>query len=155
LFESYREGEVFVRSGGVANEGLTRAAYKRLAERISIAMAFLADGRRNGRCPMSGEFPKDPVMGCYSSTFSQEDMVRYVLTFPMLCFGPLLPLISSGDSRILLLLYHVYQIVAELLPNDKFWWCRKRVVVMKESILEELKLRGLEVCIRSNNEGVW
>ncbi|KAK0646479.1 hypothetical protein B0T16DRAFT_413543 [Cercophora newfieldiana] len=140
LFDSYREGEAFVRGGGVANETLTRASYKRLAERVAIAMVFTEDARKNGSCPVS---------------FSQEDTVRYVLTFPMLCFGPLLPLISSGDSRVLLLLLHSYQAVEELLPSDKYWWCRKRVVMMRKSIMEELRARGLEVCRRSNRDALW
>jgi len=153
LFEGYREGEMFVRSGGVANEMLTWAAYKRLAERVAIAMAFVADARRNGSSSTLG-FQKDPVMGWYTSTFRQEDMVRYVLTFPMLCFGPLLPLISSGDSRMLVLLYHIYQVVEALLPTDQFWWCRQRVAVMKEAMREELRIRGLEVCMRDHSAAV-
>jgi hypothetical protein len=154
LFESYKEADAFVRSGCVANESLTRAAYKRLARRLAIAMAFVEDARRRGRTAAEG-FQKDPVSGFLTSTFSQEDIVRYVLTFPMLCFGPLLPLISAGDSRMLLLLYHIYHVVDELLPHDQAWWCRKRVVVMKKVIKEELKARGLEVCLKINFEGAW
>lgn len=76
-------------------------------------------------------------------------MVRYVLTFAMLCFGPLLPLISAGDSRVLVLLFHVYKAAEEMLPGDGFWWCRKRVERMQRVIGEELGRRGLEVCLRS------
>lgn len=154
LFDSYREGEAFVKGGGVVSETLTRGAYKRLAERTAMAMVFMEDGRRTGNCPMLGH-QKDPATGCYNPAINQEDMVRYVLTFPMMCFGPLLPLISSGDSRILLLLFHIYEIVDELLQADRYWWCRKRVVVMKKSILEELRVRGLEVCTRNNGAGLW
>jgi hypothetical protein len=153
LFDSYKEGEVFVKNGGIVNEGVTRSAYKRLSERVSIAMVFLAESRRDTGCPMLG-LQKDPLALFPSSTFSQGDMARYVLTFPMLCFGPLLPLISRGDSRVLLLLYHVYQMVEELLPSDRFWWCRKRSLVMRQSMMEELRARGLEVCIRHADEGL-
>lgn len=154
LFESYKEADAFVRSGCVANEDLTRAAYKRLAGRLAIAMAFVEDARSRGRTATEW-FQKDPVSGFSTSTFSQEDIVRYVLTFPMLCFGPLLPLISSGDSRMLLLLYHIYHVVDELLPDDQAWWCRKRVAVMKVAIKDELKARGLEICLKINLEGAW
>ncbi|KAK0623350.1 hypothetical protein B0T14DRAFT_426222 [Immersiella caudata] len=154
LFDSYKEGEAFVKSGGLVNEGVTRSAYKRLSERISIAMVFLADSRREAGCNMLG-LQNDPSSWFHSTSFSQEDMARYVLTFPMLCFGPLLPLISRGDSRMLLLLYHVYQMVEELLPSDRFWWCRKRSAVMRQSMIEELRERGLQVCTRHADEGLW
>lgn len=72
----------------------------------------------------------------------------------MLCFGPFLPLISSGDSRALVVLFHIYRVVRILLPTDEFWWCRRRAEVMESAIGDELRARGLEVCIRRQNEVV-
>jgi hypothetical protein len=70
----------------------------------------------------------------------------------MMCFGPLLALISSGDSRMLVVLFHIYRVVGALLPEEKYWWCKHRVEVMQEAIGRELRGRGLEVCLRRRSE---
>lgn len=77
--------------------------------------------------------------------------MRYVLTFPMLCFGPLLSLISTGDSRALVLLYHVYWVVDVLLQGGEYWWCQRRTKIMLKAIREELDARGLSVCVRGRD----
>ena len=76
------------------------------------------------------------------------ELMRYISTFPMMCFGPLLDLISAGDSRMLVVLFHVYRVVGALLAGETYWWCKKRVEVMQEVIGRELHVRGLEVCLR-------
>jgi len=149
LWDSYRMGEVFVESAGQQDKLLERAAYERLVVRLAVAIAFI-EGRGSGGCPAAGPTPPD----CARSALTQADIVRYVLTFPMLCFGPFLPLISSGDSRALVVLFHIYRVVRILLPTDEFWWCRRRAEVMESAIGGELRARGLEFCIRRQNEVV-
>ena len=143
LWESYKEGEDFVKAGGVRNEMLTRRAYRRLAERLAIAMAFIEDGGFERQCPATAKG------GRHGSMFRKEHVMRYVLTFPMLCFGPLLSLISSGDSRALVLLYHVYHVVDTLLQGGEYWWARGRTTIMLKAIKDELDARGLRICVKS------
>ncbi|KAM7207355.1 hypothetical protein V8F20_002235 [Naviculisporaceae sp. PSN 640] len=153
LWDSYKMGETFVENGGQQDKFLERIAYERLVVRLSVAIAFVED-RGIGSCPAAAAFftPNTTPPDCARSTLTQEDVVRYVLTFPMLCFGPFLPLISSGDSRALVVLLHIYRVVGVLLPSDNFWWCRKRSEVMVSAIGAELRARGLEFCIRRQNE---
>ncbi|KAL2201252.1 hypothetical protein P885DRAFT_56665 [Corynascus similis CBS 632.67] len=61
LWQSYKEGEAYVRNAGAHDEGLTRAAYGRLAARLAIAMAFAMDYERGDSgsrtCPQSSGIP--------------------------------------------------------------------------------------------------
>ncbi|KAL2131032.1 hypothetical protein VTI74DRAFT_5622 [Chaetomium olivicolor] len=148
LWQSYKEGEAYVNSAGAHDEGLMRAAYKRLASRVAIAMAHLVDSRGGGGCPASA-MRRD---GCRLPETRPSDRVRFVSTFPMMCFGPLLALISSGDSRMLVVLFHIYRLAGALLPGETYWWCKRRVAVMEEAIGLELRKRGLEVCLRRRSE---
>lgn len=148
LWQSHKEGQTYLENAGAHDEALVRAAYKRLATRVSVALAFVMDGGNRG----------DPAlkMGGYGphTDVKSSDLVRYVTTFPMMCFGPLLAMISSGDSRMLVLLFHIYRVTGALLPDDTYWWCKKRVEVMGEAIGCELRSRGLEVCLRRQGEFV-
>ncbi|KAK1751930.1 sterol uptake control protein 2 [Echria macrotheca] len=137
LWDSYKAGEAFVASGGVSSPESTRAAYARLAERVAMAFAWLLDTtERQEKTDGEKEY------------WEREHASRYVLTFAMLCFGPLLPVIARGESRVLVLLWHVYRAAGELLPGEGFWWGRRRVEVMKRVIGEELGRRGVRVCLR-------
>jgi hypothetical protein len=159
LWQSYKEGEAYVRNAGAHDEGLVRAAFKRLVARLSVAMAFAGDddAGSSGGCPAAAARKRAGEAGNGGGCGRQPevtgtDKVRYVTTFPMMCFGPLLGLISSGDSRMLVLLLHMYRVVGMLLSEEKYWWCKKRVEVMKEAIGRELRGRGLEVCLRRQSE---
>lgn len=145
LWESYKEGEDFVKAGGVRNETLTRRAYRRLADRLAIAMAYVEDGGFERTCAATERG------GRHGTMFRREHVMRYVLTFPMLCFGPLLSLISAGDSRALVLLYHVYHVVDVMLQGGEYWWCQRRTKIMLKAIREELDARGLSVCVRGRD----
>ncbi|KAK4123427.1 hypothetical protein N657DRAFT_646211 [Parathielavia appendiculata] len=153
LYQSYKEGEAYVKSAGTRDEVLVRGAYKRLVARLAVAMAFIMDdvGACDGGCPASGVkesgYPRQ-------QRAKIGDIMRYVTVFPMMCFGPLLALISSGDSRMLIVLYHIYRVVGMLLPGKTYWWCKRRVEAMGEAIGRELRSRGLEVCLRRRNEVV-
>ncbi|KAK3379460.1 hypothetical protein B0T24DRAFT_522049 [Lasiosphaeria ovina] len=147
LWQSYKEGEAFVGRTGAEDDDLMRAAYQRLAERLAVAMAFASDGGIGGGCPVA--FPSKPPGRSRSPVLRSEDIVRYVMTFPMICFGSFLPLITNGDSRGLVVLFHIYRVVRQLLPPaDDNWWCRRRTEVMEAAIGCELRARGLEVCLR-------
>jgi hypothetical protein len=150
LWQSFKEGEEYIRSAGTHDEALARAAYKRIAARLAIAMAFVLDHTSSG-CPAS-RATWNSTTGSREPPLRPSDTVRYVATFPMMCFGPPLALISSGDSRILVVLFHIYRVVRILLPGEQYWWCRRRVKVMEEAIGRELRSRGLEVCLRRKDE---
>ncbi|KAK0736931.1 hypothetical protein B0T21DRAFT_383024 [Apiosordaria backusii] len=159
LWHSYTEGVAYLRSGGIHDEALLRAAYKRLVSRLAVAMAYLSDRSFTKSCPFSAGYK--PTKPPDNLGLKQEDVVRYVLTISMMCFGPLLQLIREGDSRMLILLLHIYRVVGVLLPpgrgkqaGDEYWWCRRRVVVMEEVIGREMKRRGVEVCLRRQGEVV-
>jgi hypothetical protein len=112
---------------------LVRAAYERIVMRVCVVLAFVAAR------------DKDPSHVCMPL---ESDVVRYVLMFPMLCFGPFLPWILAGDSRALVLLWHIYHVASRLLPMERYWWAQKRICVMQNLLLQELRFRGLEVCLR-------
>ncbi|GAB1320481.1 hypothetical protein MFIFM68171_10691 [Madurella fahalii] len=150
LWQSFKEGEAYVKSAGACDEALMRVAYKRLAARLAVAMAYVSDRGANS-CPAS-RAARDKATNYREPPLTQSDIVRYVSTFPMMCFGPLLALISSGDSRILVVLFHIYRVVRVLLPGEQYWWCRRRVEVMEEAIGRELSSRGLEVCLKRRDE---
>ena len=154
LWQSYKEGEAYVRNAGAHDETLMRAAYKRLVARLAVAMAFVLDreGGEGGACPAMTAATGRRGSGLRQPALKQEDMVRYVATFPMMCFGPLLTLISGGDSRMLVVLLHIYRVTGALLPGETYWWCRRRVEAMEDAIGRELRSRGLEVCLRGRNE---
>ena len=153
LWQSYKEGEAYVRNAGAHDEKLMRAAYKRLVARLAVAMAFVANSEGGeGACPAIAAAAGRVGGGLRQPTPKQADMVRYVATFPMMCFGPLLTLISGGDSRMLVVLFHIYRVAAVLLPGETYWWCRRRVEVMEDAIGRELRSRGLEVCLRRRSE---
>ncbi|EAQ91003.1 predicted protein [Chaetomium globosum CBS 148.51] len=150
LWQSQKEGEMYLQNGGAYDEALVRTAYKRLATRVSIALAFVMDGgNRGGPGSQIGGYGGG---GHCQTDVKSSDLVRYVTTFPMMCFGPLLSMISSGDSRMLVLLFHIYRVTGALLPDGRYWWCKKRVEVMGEAIGRELRSRGLEVCLRRQGE---
>lgn len=161
LYESFKEGEAYVKSAGACDERLMRAAFKRIVDRLAVAVAFTLDrdgerqGKGDGGCPVRGMTKSQG--GRVSNSIpplKPSDVVRYVSVFPMMCFGPLLALISGGDSRVLVVLFHIYRVVEALLPEETYWWCKRRGKVMVEAIGRELRIRGLEVCLRRQNEVV-
>jgi hypothetical protein len=161
LYQSYKEGEAYVQSAGVHDEALMRAAYKRLVARLAVAMAFVLDdearsagGGGGGVCPAAGGGAEGSGSPPRHLEIRGNDRMRYVTVFPMMCFGPLLALISSGDSRMLILLYHIYHVTRKLLVAECYWWCKRRVEAMIEAIGRELRSRGLEVCLRRRDEVV-
>lgn len=68
--------------------------------------------------------------------------------FPILCCGPFAKLMTKGDSRVLVFLFHFYRSARVLLAADRCWWARERSRIMEELILEELKSREIEICLR-------
>ncbi|KAK4189584.1 sterol uptake control protein 2 [Podospora australis] len=155
LWQSYTEGVAYLQKAGAPDEGLTRAAYKRLVARLAVAMAYVAEQQHGQRAAGGSPFAaRQKVKRGKGKHLKQSDLVRYVLTISMMCFGPLLAMISAGDSRALILLLHIYRAVGVLLPGDEHWWCRRRVTVMEDAIGKELKNRGIEFCLRRQCEVV-
>ncbi|KID73823.1 uncharacterized protein G6M90_00g000490 [Metarhizium brunneum] len=67
--------------------------------------------------------------------------------FPILCCGPFARLITTGDSRALVFLFHFYHAARRLLAPKRCWWASVRSSVMEELILKELDCRGLDVSL--------
>jgi hypothetical protein len=156
LYQSYKEGLAYVQSAGAHDEALMRAAYKRLVARLAVAIAFVLDDDASsagggGGCPVVSGNAEESSTPRHLQ-IRGNDRMRYVTVFPMMCFGPLLSMITSGDSRMLIVLYHIYWVTGKLLVGECYWWCKRRVEAMKEAIGRELRSRGLEVCLRRRNE---
>ncbi|KAI1391658.1 uncharacterized protein F4822DRAFT_192467 [Hypoxylon trugodes] len=67
-----------------------------------------------------------------------SDLARYVLSFPIACYGPFSPMIQKGDPRALSLLYHFYRAARILLPRDECWWAQKRAALSENNLKEWL-----------------
>lgn len=64
------------------------------------------------------------------------DLVRYIFSFPIMCRGTFGTMVHESDPHALLLLYHFYQAVTILLPEDTCWWSRNRAR-LSERVLKE------------------
>ncbi|GKT47981.1 uncharacterized protein ColSpa_08162 [Colletotrichum spaethianum] len=84
-----------------------------------------------------------------TSTRSSErsDLERYILAFPLFCFGPFLDMIVANDSRALLVLYHFYHTSQLLLGDRETWWASDRMKTMSRLIKQELTRRRLETSV--------
>ncbi|KAH8889591.1 hypothetical protein GQ53DRAFT_870058 [Thozetella sp. PMI_491] len=114
-------------------EEMSRAGYERLAARLSVVLSYL-------------DLHKSPE-GFFSIPEASGSLLsRYMFSFALLCFGPFLSMMLKGDSRALVLMFHLYQAARILLPADQHWWCHRRAVVLESMIGDELRFRGLEIC---------
>lgn len=78
----------------------------------------------------------------------EADMERLIYALPILCCGPNAKLAMKGDSRALVVLFHLYHVASVLLNKERGWWAGARGGKLKDAIREELKSRGLGVCLR-------
>ncbi|KAJ0301749.1 hypothetical protein COL5a_005767 [Colletotrichum fioriniae] len=105
-----------------------RAAFAGIVERLSVIMALWQHRSTN---------PQPPAT---------PDLERYILAFPLFCFGPLLDMIVANDSRALLLLYHFYETSRLLLGEEEreaTWWACDRLSAMPKMLEQELRRRGI------------
>ncbi len=75
----------------------------------------------------------------------EGDIEQLVYGFPILCCGPFAELITDGDPRALVLLYHLYRTARIALSPGRCWWAHARSSVMEKLIFQELKSKELDV----------
>ncbi|KAI3530900.1 hypothetical protein CSPX01_14529 [Colletotrichum filicis] len=112
-----------------SNADRQHAAFTGIVERLSVIMA-LWQHRSTNRQP-----PATP------------DLERYVLAFPLFCFGPFLDMIVANDPRALLVLYHFYETSRLLLGEDDeepTWWACDRLSAMPKMLEQELRRKGTQ-----------
>lgn len=106
-----------------------RTAFRGIVERLSVMMA-LWKHRDAGFPPLE-----------------RTDIERYVLAFPLFCFGRFLDMIGANDSRALLVMHHFYR-TSRLLLGEETWWSSERSKIMEDLTLRELESRGVAVSVR-------
>jgi hypothetical protein len=72
------------------------------------------------------------------------ELVKYILSFPVMCHGPLNSMIQNGDPHALLLLCHFYRAVRIILEPSQCWWVHKRATVCAAALKEWLIRKGAE-----------
>jgi hypothetical protein len=125
---------------------LVRASYERVVNRLAVILTFLSEISNPPATSLGGS----PLTAVSYLMPQRTDIERYFLSFPLLCFGPFLDLILNGDSRALVVLYHIYRAARLLLATQDSWWATKRSAIMERFIGMELKARGLERCLSLN-----
>ncbi|KAL2877295.1 hypothetical protein SGCOL_007452 [Colletotrichum sp. CLE4] len=107
-----------------------RAAFAGIVERLSVILALWQHRATN---------PQPPA---------RPDLERYILAFPLFCFGPLLDMIVANDPRALLVLYHFYETSRLLLGGEEegkaTWWACDRLNAMPKRIEREIRRRGIQ-----------
>ncbi|OHW93358.1 C6 transcription factor [Colletotrichum incanum] len=109
-----------------AEKDMERASFRNIVNTLSVILALWTYRETNTR-------PSE-----------RSDLERYILAFPLFCFGPFLDMIVANDSRALLVLYHFYNTSQLLLGNNTTWWASGRMKVMSHFIKQELARRHLE-----------
>lgn len=70
------------------------------------------------------------------------DLVKHILSFPVICHGPFNSMIQQGDPHALLLLCHFYRAVRVLIPASECWWVHKRAtlseIALKEWLMDQI-----------------
>nr|XP_036586643.1 C6 transcription factor [Colletotrichum truncatum]KAF6797200.1 C6 transcription factor [Colletotrichum truncatum] len=116
-------------SGSPDRIDLERDAYRGIVTRLSVILALLKHKDSNNSPPQ------------------RSDLERYIFSFPLFCFGIFLDLITSGDSRAFLVLYHFYRTSRLLLGTEGSWWASERLETMEGLIEAELKARGVPTSV--------
>ncbi|KXH60365.1 hypothetical protein CSAL01_05746 [Colletotrichum salicis] len=117
-----------------SNADRQRAAFAGIVERLSVILALWQH---------RATYPQPPA---------RPDLERYVLAFPLFCFGPLLDMIVANDPRALLVLYHFYETSRLLLGGEEgegkaTWWACDRLNAMPKRIEQEMRRRGLHLLL--------
>lgn len=68
-----------------------------------------------------------------------SDLARYILSYPIMGYGPFASMIQQGDLHALTLLYHFYRAARILLPPGECWWAHKRAALSEANLKEWLK----------------
>ncbi|TEA22146.1 hypothetical protein C8034_v002179 [Colletotrichum sidae] len=118
-------------NGGISSSHADeqREAFSRIAHHLAVILA-LWDHRHSNPTPPQ-----------------REDIERYIFSFPLFCIKTFLDMITSGDSRAFLVLYHFYRTSRLLLGQERCWWASKRLEVMEALIGEELGRRDVALAL--------
>ena len=96
---------------GAGDDGVqARAAFERVVTRLALILALVPE-------PAASSCPRGAGAGGGAPIARDDDVERVVLSFPILCFSPFLPLILSSDSRALIVLLHFYRAANAVLPQ--------------------------------------
>ncbi|KAF6825574.1 C6 transcription factor [Colletotrichum plurivorum] len=106
-----------------------RSSYKAIVRRLSVPIALLQHKLSNPTPPQA------------------SDIERFIFSFPLFFFGPILDMTASGDSRALLVLYHFYR-TSRLLLGHRQWWASERLETMEALIKQELERRDVGVSVK-------
>ncbi|KAK1984800.1 hypothetical protein LZ30DRAFT_747650 [Colletotrichum cereale] len=112
-----------------AQKDTERASFRGIVDLLSVILTLYAHRETNTR-------PED-----------KSDLERYILAFPLFCFGPFLDMIVANDSRALIVLYHFYNTSQLLLGDRATWWASGRMKTMSQLIQQELARRQLETSV--------
>jgi hypothetical protein len=113
---------------GVAN--LIDECYKPIITELCLILSFLPEAQSPG--PVSKRLPQFP------------ELVKHILSFPVICHGPFNSMIQQGDHHALLLLFHFYRAVRILIPENEFWWVHKRAKVSEVALKDWLMRQIIE-----------
>lgn len=101
--------------------------YLPVIRRLCLILSFLPESQ-------------PPQMADVDAPFFPQ-LVRYILSFPVMCHGPFSTMVQRSDPHALVLLYHFYRAANILLSPDLCWWAHKRAA-MSEKLLKEWLIRN-------------
>jgi hypothetical protein len=114
-------------------------SYGLVVNRLAIILALLAEEPATNSPPTAA----DPDASSGGRPPSRRaELERCFLSFPLLCMGGFIDMIRAGDSRALLVLYHMYNAARILIGVGGPWWAADRSTVMAGRIGQELRERG-------------
>jgi hypothetical protein len=106
----------------------SHAAYVHVANRLSALLSLLPIDSQETAEPSVLEICPDLL----------PDVSRVVYTFPIMFHSKFTDMLFENDKRILVLLYHFFQMVNRLLPKEECWWAARRAesfeVFLKQKI---------------------
>ncbi|KAF6835851.1 C6 transcription factor [Colletotrichum musicola] len=106
-----------------------RSSYQAIVSRLSVPIALLQHKLSNPTPPRAA------------------DIERFIFSFPLFFFGPILDMTASGDSRALLVLYHFYR-TSRLLLGHRLWWASERLETLEALIKRELERRDVAISVK-------
>lgn len=86
--------------------------YRLVVSRLCLILSFLPES--DPPEPIDADSPLLPLLA------------RCILFFPVMCHGPFTTMVHQGDPHALLLVYHFYRVIRELLYPAKYWWVHNR-----------------------------
>lgn len=92
------------------------AAYASVTNRLSALLSLLPIDLQETSEPSVLEICPDLL----------PDVSRIVYTFPLMFHPKFTDMLFENDTRILVLLYHFFRMVNQLLPKEECWWAARR-----------------------------